>query len=285
MSARLEWMNGPSLVWTATNRPRYDRRGQRYPGDMTNDEWLTLEPLLSAAEGTGRPRTYPIRDIMNGIRYVQRYGIPWDAMPKDLPPASLCYDDRRLLADGGHMERINPHLVMMDREKSGQEASPTLAMVDAQAVKCDAPQGERGYDAGKKVLGRKRHLAVDSDGRLLAVMVTPADVQDQEGGIPLVKRLVRLCPWITTVVVDGGSKSRFIDAVQAGMNRVVDMVLWPQFAKGFVHLPKGWRIEQSIGALTVSRRLKLDYDTLLHISAAAMLFASITRILASITMK
>jgi putative transposase len=132
-------------------------------------------------------------------------------------------------------------------------------------------------------MGRKRHLAVDSDGRLLAVMITPADVQDQEGGIPLVTRLVRLCPWITTVVVDGVYKSRFIEAVQAGMNRVVDVVLRPQFAKGFVLLPKRWRIEQSIGALTVSRRLKLDDDTLIHIAAAAMFFASITRLLASIT--
>lgn len=278
-------MNGPSLVWTAANRPRYDRRSQRYPSDMTNDEWLTLEPLLPVAEGIGRPRTYPIRDIMNGIRYVQRYGIPWDAMPKDLPPASLCYDYWRLLTDGGHMDRINHHLVMRDREKSGKEASPTLAIVDAQAVKCDAPQGERGYDAAKQVLGRKRHLAVDSDGRLLAVMITPANVQDQEGGIPLVKRLVRLCPWIKTIVVDGGYKARFIEAVQAGTSRVVEVVVRPQFGKGFVLLPKRWRIEQSIGALTVSRRLKLDYDTLLHISAAAMLFASITRLLASITMK
>jgi putative transposase len=285
MSARLEWMNGPSLVWTAENRPRYDRRSQRYPSDMTNEEWLILEPLLPVAEGIGRPRTHPIQEIMNGIRYVQRYGIRWDAMPKDLPPASICYDYWRRLTDGGPMERINHHLVMRDREKSGKEASPTLAIVDAQSVKCDAPQGERGYDAAKQVMGRKRHLAVDSDGRLLAVMITPANVQDQDGGIPLVKRLVRVCPWIKTVVVDGGYKTRFIEAVQAGTNRIVDVVLRPQFAKGFVLLPKRWRIEQSIGALTVSRRLKLDYDTLLHISTSAMFFASIIRLLASITMK
>ncbi|WP_083786710.1 IS5 family transposase [Methylobacterium nodulans] len=283
MSARLEWINGSSVVWTDANRSRYDRRDQRYPSDMTNDEWLELEPLLPVAKGVGRPRIYELHEIMNGIRYVQRYGIPWDAMPKDLPPASICYDDWRVLTDSGQLERINHHLVMRDREKSGRDASPTLAIVDAQSVKCDAPQGERGYDAGKNVMGRKRHLAVDSGGRLLAVMVTPADVQDQDGGVPLVKRMFRLYPWIKTVVVDGGYKSRFIEAVQAGLNRFVEVVLRPQFAKGFVLLPKRWRIEQSIGALTMSRRLKLDYDTLLHISAAAMFFASITRLLASIT--
>lgn len=192
------------MVWTARNRGRYDRRGQRYSSDLNDEEWVVLQPLLPVPSGSGRPRRYSLREIMNGIRYVLRHGIPWDAMPKDLPPWSLCYDDGRRLSDGGDMERINHALVMADREKAGREASPSLAIVDAQSVKCSAPQGERGYDAGKKVLGRKRHIAVDSGGRLLAVKVTSADVQDQNGGIPLVERLVRLCPWIKTVVVDGG---------------------------------------------------------------------------------
>lgn len=275
---------GVPMVWTDKNRGRYDRRGQRYPSDMTNEEWVVLQPLLPVPQGRGRPREYQLREVMNGIRYVLRYGIPWDAMPKDLPPSSICYDYWRLLSDGGHMEQINHRLVMMDREKAGREASPTLAIIDAQSVKCDAPQGERGYDAGKKVLGRKRHIAVDINGRLLAVKVTSANVQDQDGGIPLVKRLVRLCPWIETVVVDSGYKTRFIDSVQATANRVVEVIKRPDFAKGFVLLPKRWKVEQAIGALTGSRRLKLDYETLIHVSAAAMLFASITRLLASITM-
>ena len=177
MAARIEWITESVMTWTEENRGRYDRRGQRYPSDMTNEEWIVLEPLLPVPQGKGRPRRYALREIMNGIRYVLRYGIPWDAMPKDLPPSSICYDYWRLLSDGGHMERINHHLVMADREKDGREASPTLAIIDAQSIKCDAPQGERGYDAGKKVLGRKRHIAVDSGGRLLAVKITTADVQ------------------------------------------------------------------------------------------------------------
>ena len=273
------------MVWTAQNRSRYDRRGQRYPSDLTNEEWAVLEPLLPVPKGTGRPRTHVLREVMNGIRYVQRYGIPWDAVPKDLPPGSICYDYWRLLTDGGHLDRINHALVMADRERCGREASPSLAIVDAQSVKCDAPRGERGYDGGKKVWGRKRHLAVDSQGRLLGVAVTRAGAQDQDGGLRLVKRLVRLYPWIRTVVVDGGYKQTFIAAVQAMANRVVEVVKRPDFAKGFVLLPKRWRVEQSIGALTISRRLKTDYESLLHVSAAAMLFASITRLLASVTME
>ena len=135
----------------------------------------------------------------------------------------------------------------------------------------------------KKVNGRKRHFAVDVDGRLLAVDVTPADVQDQDGGLPLVQRLVKTCPWIKTFVVDGGYKNRFIDTIQNTLGRIVEVVKRPDFAKGFVLLPKRWRVEQSIGALTISRRLKIDYETLMTVSAGTILFASVTRLLASIT--
>src|SRR3712207_2493035 len=129
-------MNGAVVVWTDENRARYDRRDQRYPSDLTDAEWIILEPLLPVAQGCGRPRVHVIREIINGVRYVQRYGIPWDALPKDLPPHSICYDYWRVLTDGGHMERINHHLVMADLERAGREASPTLVIIDAQSVKC-----------------------------------------------------------------------------------------------------------------------------------------------------
>ena len=232
--------------------------------------------------GLGRPRTHVLREVMNAIRYVQRYGVPRDAMPKDLPPGSICYDYWRVLADGGHLDRINHVLVVADWEQAGREASPTLAIVDAQSVKCNAPAGERGYDAAKKVLRRKRPVVVDMDGRLLAVSVTAASVRDQDGG-ELVRRLVRLCPWIRTVVVDGGSKNTFVEAVQALAGRVAEMAKRGVFANGFVLLPQRWRVEQSIGALTISRRLKINYETLTHVSAATILLAFIGRLLASMT--
>jgi putative transposase len=232
-----------------------------------------LEPLLPVAQWIGRPRTYSLRDVINGIRYVQRYGIPWDAMPKDLPPSGTCYAYWRVLVDGGHLERINHYLVMHDREKDGREASPTLAIIDAQSVKCGAPHGERGYDGGKKVLGRKRHLVVDSGGRLLAVSVTPANVQAQDGGLALVKRLVRLYPWVETIVVDGGYNKRFINVVQSGLKRAIEVVLRPEGSKGFVLLPKRRRVDRSIGVLTGSRSINVEYEKLLHVSAGAMFFA------------
>jgi len=283
MSIRKTLLSGSSMVWTAENRGRYDRRDLRYPSDLTSEEWMVLEPLVPIPQGVGRPRQHSLREIMNGIRYVLRYGVPWDAMPKDLPPSSIGDDFWRRLSDNGDLLQINHLRVMKDREKDGRDASATLVIVDAQSVKCDAPQGERGYDAGKKGLGRKRHIAGDSGGRLLDVAVTSADVQDQDGGIPLVERLVRLCPWVETVVVDGGYKNRFIEAVGNLANRVVEVVKRPDAAKGFVLLPKRWKVEQTLGVLNISRRLKVDYETLLHVSAAAIFFASITRLLASIT--
>ena len=175
-------------------------------------------------------------------------------MPKDLLPGSICYDRWRLLTDGGYLNRINHVLVMADREQAGWEASPTLAIVDAQSVRCDALAGERGYDATKRVLGRKRHVAVDMDGRLLAVSVIRANVQDQDSGIDLVRRLVRLCPWIRTVVAHHGYEKTFIGAVQAMTGWVAEVVKRPEFAKGFVLLPKRWRLEQSIGSLRLAWR-------------------------------
>src|SRR5688500_6219038 len=116
---------------------------------------------------------------------------------------------------------------MADREKAGCGASSTLAMIDAQSVKCDASQGERGYVAGKKVKGRKQHFGIDCDGRLLAVDVTSADVQDRDGELPLVQRLVKTCPFITTFVVDGSYKTHFIDAIQNTLRRAVEVIKRP----------------------------------------------------------
>lgn len=138
----------------------------------------------------------------------------------------------------------------------------------------------RGRTKVRSLLTGLAFCAVFASGRL-----PPANVQDQDNGTALVTRLVRRCLGMKTVVVDGGSKQRFIKAVQATASRVVEVVKRPEFAKGFVLLPERWRVEQGIGALTIARRLGVDYETLVHVSATAMLFASIGRLLASVTMQ
>jgi len=277
-----EWIETTPAMWTEETRARYDRRDLRYPSDLRDEEWAVLDPLLPADSKVGRPRKHSRREIMNGVRYVLRYGIPWDAMPKDLPPWSTCYDYWRMLGDAGRLEQINHLLVMDDREKAGRAASPTLAILDAQSVRCDAPKGPRGYDAGKKINGRKRHLAVDGGGRLLAAAVTTADVQDQDAGLPLAGRVAAVCPWVQTFVADGGYKRRFVEGVRDALDRAVEIVKRSEATRGFHVLPKRWKVEQSIGVLTQSRRLRCDYETLMHVSLGMLTTASIMRLVSSI---
>lgn len=272
-------------MWSDVTRAKYDRRDLRYPSDLRNEEWNEIEPLLPKPKGIGRPRQHTLREIINGIRYVLRYGIPWDALPKDLPPHRIVYDYYRMLLDHGHLDQINHLLVMKDREKSGREPSPSLVILDSQSIKCDAPQGERGYDAGKKINGRKRHVAVDTGGRVLSCVITTADVTDQEAGLTLAKRVSRLCPWVEKFVVDGGYKAGFRDGVCQWLNRTVEVVKRPDAAKGFVLLPKRWKIEQTFGVLCLNRRLRTDYETLLMGSAGVLLLASIFRLATSLSMQ
>src|SRR5215217_1123559 len=138
----------------------------------------------------GRPATWTTREILNAIFYVLRGGIAWRLIPKDLPPKSTAFGDFSRWRDEGLFGRINHHLVMADRERVGREASPTAVVLDSQSVKTTESGGPRGYDAGKKVKGRKRQVMVDTDGRGLILEPQPADVQDREGA-PFVLRLSR----------------------------------------------------------------------------------------------
>jgi transposase len=269
-------------MWTPETREKYDRRDLRYPSDIRNEEWEVIQPLLPKRSGIGRPPGYTDREIINGIRYVLKYGIPWDAMPKDLPHHQTCYDYWRMLDRDGHLRQINHYLVMADREKAGRESSPTMIIIDAQSVKCDAPQGERGYDAGKKVNGRKRHFAVDCEGRLIDCDVTTADEQDQDAGLRLACNVAKVCPWVELYVADSAYKNRFCEGVRTVLHRVTEIVKRPDFAKGFVLLPKRWIVEQAIGVLGINRRLKTCYESIMDNSCAMIFFASICRLSTSL---
>ena len=167
-------------------------------------------------------------------------------------------------------------LLMAVREHQGREASPTLGIVDSQTIKVMAPTGPRGYDAAKKINGRKRHILVDSVGNLLAVRVTDAAVQDRDGGIALIRHVRALFPWLVSVVVDSAYAGRF-EAALARLRMAVQIVRRPDFAKGFVLLPKRWRIEQAFGAGRFCRRLLVDHETLPQVSEAMIRLGSIMR--------
>ena len=174
-------------MWPLTTRQQHIRETNRYQTDVTDEEWRVIGPYLPTAKSTGRPRAWPMREIINGIFYVMRSGCPWRLLPSDLPPWSTIYRWFATFRDEGRFEKINHALVMLDRERIGRQCSPTGAIIDSQSVKTTEAGGPRGYDAGKKINGRKRYALVDTDGRGLVLEPHPASIQDRDGGGPLLR--------------------------------------------------------------------------------------------------
>ena len=191
-------------MWTPTTRKQHIRETSRYQTDVTDEEWRVIESHLPAVNSTGRPRAWPMREIINGIFYVMRSGCPWRLLPSDLPPWSTIYRWFAKFRDEDRFAKINHALVMFDRERTGRQSSPTGAIIDSQSVKTTEAGGPRGYDAGKKINGRKRHALVDTDGRGLVLEPHPASVQDRDGGGPLLRISRRIFPFIQRVFADGG---------------------------------------------------------------------------------
>jgi transposase len=169
-------------------RPRLEcgnRDHLRYSSDLSDEEWQVLAPLLPPPANTGRRWVWPMREMLNAIFYVLRSGCPWRLLPEHFPPHQTTYRWFVRLRDDGLWESLNHHLVIVDRERVGREASPSGAVIDSQSVKTTESVGPRGFDAGKK--DQRRHALVDTDGRALALQVHPASVQDRDGAVPLLK--------------------------------------------------------------------------------------------------
>ena len=160
-------------MWTPETRKLHDRSDLRYGSDLTDEELQLLEPLLPSPAATGRPWNWPLREMTNAIFYVLRSGCPWRLLPAHFPPHQTTYGWFVRLRDAGSWESLNQTLLMRDRERVGREASPSAAVIDCQSVTTTESWGQRGYDAGKKIKGRKRHALVDTDRRALVVQVTP----------------------------------------------------------------------------------------------------------------
>ena len=269
-------------MWTAGERQQYAWTRRKEGLRLTDREWALLEPLLPEHANMGRPWKHGLRLVLDAILHLLRTGCPWSALPDWAPPRSTVYDWFRRLADAGWLDRLHHALLMAVREYQGREASPTLGIIDSQTVKVMAPAGPRGYDAAKKINGRKRHILVDSRGNLLAVHVTDAAVQDRDGGIDLVRQVRALYPWIVRMAADGSYAGRFQKALER-LRITVEIVRRPDFAKGFVLLPKRWRVEQAFGAGRFCRRLLVDHETLLCVSEAMIRLGSIMRFVRALT--
>jgi putative transposase len=247
---------------------RNREKTKRYPTDLTEEEWSRVEPLLPKPAKTGRRREIDLREVVNAIRYLVRTGCGWRMLPKDFPPWQTVYWWFRRFVRLFLFRTIHDIALMMDREQQGREASPTGGIIDSQSVKAPAPGAQRGYDAGKKVVGRKRHVVVDTDGRLLMVNLTPADISDSAGAQMILDAIRKRWPWLKHLFADGAydrtqlmDKAAFLDFVIEVVRRIND-------EPGFRVLPRRWVVERTLAWLTRWRRLVRDYEARLDVSEA-----------------
>lgn len=251
---------------------------QTYDTDLTDAHWEKIEPFLPPPSRRGRPREHSLREIVNAIFYMVNNGIKWRAMPHDLPPWQSVYYYFRLWTKQGTWENLNTTLRELVRQKAGRHPQPSAAVIDSQSVKTteEAAAETRGYDSGKQVKGRRRHLLVDTMGLVLKVMVLSASIQDRDGAQMLFDQVRGLFQRLQKVWADGAyAGPKLGDWVQEKCHWILEIIKRSDTVKGFVVLPKRWVVERSFSWLGRNRRLSKDYERLPESSEAFVYIAAI----------
>jgi putative transposase len=248
---------------------------QLYPTDLTDSQWNIIEPLIPAAKSGGRPRHLEMRQVVNALVYVTVGGIQWRLLPNEYPKWQSVYSYFRRWRDDGTWQRIHDTLRAQVRRRADRHKHPTAGCLDSQSVKTTAVPGVRGYDKGKQVNGRKRHILVDTLGLLLAVVVTAASVPDVTGARRLLSNLPGACKKLRRIWVDGGYRGKLLDWVAERCRCRLQVVLRSDDQKGFVVLPRRWVVERTFAWLAQYRRLSKDYERLTTTSEALIYLAMI----------
>jgi transposase len=269
-------------LYLVADLPMSAGRVRRYPSDTTDAEWRLIEPLLPVPAWLtpvgGRPEKHPRRAIVDAIRYVTDNGGKWRALPADFPPWQTVHGFFTRWAHTGVAEHIRDQLREQVRVRAGRNQTPSAAAIDSQTVRAaeTVSRPSRGYDAGKKIDGRKRHIAVDTMGLLLAVMVTAASVQDRPAARALLTLLRQAHHDIRHVWADGGYSGALIEWAKTTLTIVVEIVKKIVGQTTFVVLPRRWVVERTFSWITQARRNVRDYERLPQHSEAFINWSMIT---------